>query len=75
MDTTPRTAADAVFNIVGGTFFELLGVTIVVLGIRRPDRSGPGRQGLRPAPLPKVVYYMGGVTFMFLGLFAFGLPR
>jgi hypothetical protein len=62
------------FGIVAGTFFELLGVTIVVVGIRRPDRAGPAREGLRNAPLPRIVYYMGGVTFMFMGFFLFGQP-
>jgi hypothetical protein len=71
---TPRTAADAVFGTVAGTILELLGVAMVVLGIRRPDRAGPGRQGLRPAPLPRVFYYMAGGTLMVVGFLTFGQP-
>jgi hypothetical protein len=60
------------FGTVAGTILEMLGVAMVVLGIRRPDRAGPGRQGLRPVPLPRVLYYMAGVTLMFVGFLAFG---
>ena len=64
----------AMFGAVAGTILELLAVAMIVVGIRRPDRAGPGRQGLRPPPLPRGLYYAAGLTLMFVGFLAFGVP-
>jgi hypothetical protein len=70
---TPIGAADAVFGAVAGTALELLAVAMVLLGIRRRGHAGSERETLRPAPMPNLVYYMAGLTLMFVGFIAFGL--
>jgi len=62
----------AMFGAVAGTILELLAVAMVVIGIRRRGRAGSKGEGLRPAPVPSVFYYMAGVTLMFVGFLAFG---
>jgi hypothetical protein len=62
-----------VFGAVAGTILELLAVAMVFVGIRRRGRAGSERDARRPAPVPSLVYYMGGLTLMFAGFIAFGL--
>jgi uncharacterized membrane protein YidH (DUF202 family) len=61
------------FGAVAGTILELLAVAMVFTGIHRRGRTGSDRDERRPAPVPSVLYYMGGVTLMFVGFIAFGL--
>jgi hypothetical protein len=60
------------FGAAVGTILELLAIAMVVVGIRRRGRAASGREGLRPAPLSNVLFYMAGVTLMFVGFIAFG---
>ena len=61
------------FGAVAGTILELLAVGMVLIGIRRRGRVGSERGERRPAPVPNLLYYMAGLTLMFVGFIAFGL--
>jgi hypothetical protein len=62
-----------VFGAVAGTTLELLALAMVFVGIRRRGRVGSERDERRPAPVPSLLYYVAGLTLMFVGFVAFGL--
>lgn len=59
-----------------GAFFEFLGAALLLLGFRRSKRDGMGagaaRGGLKTAPVPRIVYFMGAFSAAIIGFFLFG---